>query len=69
MVSDRVLSDEEIIDIVIGYVLGFEKVLTETGMEGDDLAELLLNNNVEKCENCDWFTESCQSPRPEGRGL
>lgn len=58
MVSDRVLSDEEIIDIVTGYVLGLEKVLAETGMEVEDLEELLLNNNVEKCSNCDWFTDS-----------
>lgn len=49
---------DEILDVVTGYVNGYERVLCETGMDSVELDELLLNHNIEKCPNCEWYTDS-----------
>lgn len=49
---------DEIIDISTGYANGFDRVLSETGMNADKLTEILLEHSVEQCPNCEWYTES-----------
>jgi hypothetical protein len=71
----------EIVDTATGYATGFESVLRKyEGLTADELEELLLDNNVERCPGCDWYCESgellddednlvgcrdCRPPEPE----
>ncbi|HEY6435886.1 MAG TPA: hypothetical protein VIY47_04800 [Ignavibacteriaceae bacterium] len=52
------MNTDEIIDTVTGYINGFEQVIAKTEMDVEDLEELLLDHNIEKCPNCEWYTDS-----------
>lgn len=56
--ASQKMSVDDICDTVTGYVLGFEKVIQETGMDVSELEELLLNHNIEKCPTCEWYVDS-----------
>lgn len=52
---------EQIIDTVTGYADGFERVLRDETIDIDDpdeLDELLLDHNVEKCPECEFYVHS-----------
>lgn len=49
---------DELLDTVTSYADGFEKVLRVEGMTPESLEELLLDNGIEKCATCGWFTHS-----------
>jgi hypothetical protein len=53
------LTIDEMVDISTGYANGFDRVLAKTGMTESELTDTLLDNNIEKCPHCGWFTESC----------
>lgn len=51
---------ENIIDRVTGYIDGFDRVLRDETLDLDagELDELLLDNNVEKCPECELYVDS-----------
>jgi hypothetical protein len=49
---------EKICDTVVSYATGYESVIREFEIEPEELEELLLDNDIEKCEGCDWFFHS-----------
>lgn len=59
---------ESVVDRATGYVDGFERVLRDEsiGLEVDELEELLLDNNVEKCPECAFFVVSHELLNDEG---
>lgn len=48
----------QLLDDLKGYANGLEKVMREYDLELEEIEELALNNNVERCEGCDWFFDS-----------
>lgn len=51
------MTDDEIIEMVSGYVLGLEDAMRETGMTDTEIDELMLNNGYEACPTCGWYVE------------
>lgn len=52
------LGDDEIANLLMGYADGLSRVMDKTGMNVDDIEEWGLDHNIERCPNCDWWTES-----------
>lgn len=57
LTSDQI---EDIVDRVTGYVNGYDRVLQDEALDLDagELDELLLDNNVEKCPQCEFYVDS-----------
>ena len=63
--------EEDLMDTLVSYADGLEKVMDKTGMNVDAIEEMALNHNVERCPCCDWWTEShnlipIDSEEPDG---
>lgn len=50
-----VMTEEEMIDILLHHAMGIEKVHFETGLSIDEIMEIAFRNNVEECPTCNWF--------------
>lgn len=55
--AEKVLTDEQV-ETVTGYADGANRVMCELGIDRVELDEALLDFNVEKCQNCGWYTDS-----------
>lgn len=50
---------EKAADLVTSYVNGLERALTFFQVEQDELDDVLLDMNVEMCNGCGWYVDSC----------
>lgn len=44
-------------DIATSYVMGAEKAMEKYGIDQETLDEVLLGENVERCEGCGWYDD------------
>lgn len=57
------MSQEEtadLIETVIGYANGFDRALSSSGLSQSELEDLLLDENVEQCPDCEWWVDSSE---------
>ena len=47
-----------IAELATSYVLGVSMVQTEFDLDIDQIEDILLDANIEKCPDCGWYDES-----------
>ena len=48
----------DICDIAVHCADADMQIMNKYGVEDDELEELLLNNNIERCTRCAWWKEA-----------
>lgn len=48
----------DLVDTVTGYADGFERARQRYKLEVEELEELLLDENIQQCEGCNWYVEA-----------
>lgn len=49
---------DEAADLVTSYVDGLGRALQKFEVDQEELDDILLDLNVEKCSNCGWYVDS-----------
>lgn len=49
---------EKLLSDLVGYANGLERVMARHELEVNEVEELALDHNVERCPGCDWFFNS-----------
>lgn len=52
------MRDDRVVDMVTGYVDGFERVCANTGMSAGEVEEILAACDIHECPGCGWWVES-----------
>lgn len=59
------MDNDEIVDLLLHHGDGAQKIMHRTGCSYNDVIELALDNNIERCQKCGNWTPCYELARPE----